>query len=83
MATKKKTGSIKVQFARLQEDVKEITLPKGSSVAVLLNAVGIAGSDFQSALGGLRMNGDEVTLDTKLVDGAFYTLTPSVKGGAR
>ena len=84
MAAKKKSKSknITVQFARLSEQVKEVTLPAGSDVKDLLEAVEIGEDEFASTLEGMRINGETVSLSTKLKNGGFYTYAPKVVGGS-
>lgn len=86
MATRKthsrrRNSNIKVTVARMSQDVREIEVARGSSLRAALLSAGYAENSLEGLLQGLRVNGQEVSLGSKLKAGDFITLAPNVQGG--
>lgn len=84
MAGKAKGGNrISVTLASLSEDVREIRVARGSTLRAALLEAGYAEDSLEGLLEGLRVDGREAKLGSKLRAGAFITLSPNVEGGSR
>lgn len=76
-------SNIKVTVARMSQDVREIEVARGSTLRAALLSAGYADGELEGLLEGLRVNGAQVTLGSKLKAGDFITLSPRVQGGCR
>jgi hypothetical protein len=76
-------GQITVILAKMSEDSQEIRVARGSTLKKVLESAGYSADQFEDLLEGLRVNGQEASLTTKLKAGDFITLSPRVQGGSR
>mgnify|MGYP001571118308 CR=1 FL=1 len=75
------SGTIKVSVARLSEDIVEIRVKKGGTLKDALLALGFEEDQLKTTLEGVRVNGENKSLTSKLKQGDFITVSPRVQGG--
>lgn len=81
MARSAGRAKISVTLAALSEDVRELRVSRGSTLKNVLLEAGYDEDQLEGLLDGLRVNGREAGLNSRLSAGAFITLSPNVEGG--
>ena len=71
------TETVTVRVAKLGQSVREVTVPRGASVATVLRDAGVpVGREDE-----IRLDGNVVKTDAVINDATVITLVPQITGG--
>ncbi len=73
--------TMKVIIAQLGKDIRTIEVPTGSTVRNALLTAGYKEEEVPKLAPGVRVNGGETTLGSRLEPDTFLAITPDVDGG--